>query len=499
MIYAEMPEELYQTEQIKSIERLAIESGMDENALMEQAGAAAYQLLRTNWPEAEMVHVFCGSGNNAGDGYVLARLAQEDGLNVQVNAIKSINELTGAALVAATACQHAGTKITFLDANNEFALDFEADIIVDALLGTGLTGEVSDKYAAIIDLINNLNGAVLAIDVPSGINADTGAVSGNAILADATLTFIGLKQGLFTGDAKDCCGHIYCDDLNIPEAIFSEVDVNAFRIVQENALGFGRRDRNSHKGHFGHVLIIGGNYGMPGAVRLAAESALRVGAGLVSVATRPEHIAVISSSRPEIMITGVTEANEIDSLLNQATIIVLGPGLGQDTWAQALWQKAIQSDLPKIIDADALNLLAQQPKQSDNWVLTPHPGEASRLLNISSEAVQRDRFAACQQLQTVYGGNIILKGAGTLVNVIEDDAVYVCDKGNPGMASAGMGDVLSGVIAGIAAQNFPLEQAAESGVFLHAYAGDMAAEEGECGMLASDLIAYLRFVMNIDE
>ena len=495
-----MPEELYRNEQVRSIERSAIELGIDEHRLMEQAGGAAYQLLRKNWPSADMIQVFCGGGNNAGDGYVLARLAQDDGLNVQVTAVKPMQELTGAALAAATACEHAGVRIAPLDTNNEFTLDFEPDVVVDALLGTGLTGVVNDNYSMVIDLINRLDSSVLAIDIPSGINADTGAISGNAVLADATLTFIGLKQGLLTGAAVDYCGQIFFDDLDIPEEVFSTVQANAFRIFQEDALKcLDVRDRDSHKGDFGHVLILGGNYSMPGAAHLAAESALRVGAGLVSVATRPEHIAVISASRPEIMVTGITDPEQLDPLLSRATIIIIGPGLGQDKWAQALWQKAIQSDVPKILDADALHLLAQQPQQSDNWVLTPHPGEASHLLKLPIDIIQQDRFSACRQLQTVYGGNIVLKGAGTLVKASEDDAIYLCDKGNPGMASAGMGDVLSGVIAGIAAQDLPLEHAAEYGVFIHAYAGDLAAEGGERGMLASDLFTYLRLIMNTDK
>jgi len=254
------------------------------------------------------------------------------------------------------------------------------------------------------------------------------------------------------------------------------------------------RPRDAHKGLFGHVLVVGGDYGMGGAVRMAGEAALRVGAGLVSVATRLEHVAGIIAGRPELMCHGVKSPKDLQKLLQRATVIALGPGLGQSMWSKKLFAALVKAKQPKILDADALNLLAQNPHKRKDWILTPHVGEAARLLNCSREKIQQDRLAAVKALQNKFGGVIILKGAGTLVLAAE---VKICKAGNPGMASGGMGDVLTGVIAGLLAQGLDLAQAAEMGVCIHAMAGDLAAQErGERGLLAMDLMFYLQQYAN---
>ena len=233
---------------------------------------------------------------------------------------------------------------------------------------------------------------------------------------------------------------------------------------------------------------------MTGAVQLAGMAALRVGTGLVSLATRPEHAAMIAAASPELMSHGVAEAGQLAPLLKRASIVVVGPGLGQSRWARGLLAAVLDTDLPLIVDADALNLLAREPETRDNWVLTPHPGEAGRLLKISARDVQSDRFAAASALAAGYGGTVVLKGAGSLV-ARTADPVTVCAVGNPGMATAGMGDVLSGVIAGLAAQGLGLWQAGLAGVCVHGLAGDRAALAGERGLTARDVINELRAVM----
>lgn len=255
------------------------------------------------------------------------------------------------------------------------------------------------------------------------------------------------------------------------------------------------RARDAHKGLFGHVLIVGGDYGMPGAVHLAAEAALRCGAGRVSVTTRPEHIGVVASGRPEIMIYGISSAQELEPLLAKSTIIVIGPGLGQSSWSEDLFYKALNAPQAKVVDADGLNLLAQNPSVFSNWVLTPHAGEAARLLKTEITTIQMNRTQAVYQLQAKYNGVVILKGADSLV--CTENTLSMCQAGNPGMASAGMGDVLSGVIGALLAQDLSLQQAAELGVCLHANAGDMAAQVfGERGLLAMDLMPYLHKLVN---
>jgi ADP-dependent NAD(P)H-hydrate dehydratase / NAD(P)H-hydrate epimerase len=260
-----------------------------------------------------------------------------------------------------------------------------------------------------------------------------------------------------------------------------------------------KRRRDTHKGDFGHVLVIGGDYGMGGAVRMAAEAAMRVGAGLVTVATRPEHLNVVTGARPEIMCSQVADANDLTPLLERSTIVVIGPGLGLSDWAQSLLAAVEQSALPVVVDADALNLLAQNPTSSDRWILTPHPGEAARLLDQTTEQVQADRYYAVSQLQQRYGGVAVLKGAGTLVQAA-DTITALCSAGNPGMASGGMGDVLSGVLGGLLAQKHSLLEAAEIGVMVHSMAADHAAEQGgERGLLATDVLQQLRLLVNPDD
>lgn len=256
------------------------------------------------------------------------------------------------------------------------------------------------------------------------------------------------------------------------------------------------RARDAQKGDFGHVLVIGGDYGMGGAVRMAAEAALRVGAGLVSAATHPEQAAIVSSARPEIMCHGIEKAAALSPLLEKCSVVVLGPGLGKSKWSRALFEMVLEYDLPTVLDADALNLLSEAPQMKHHWILTPHPGEAARLLQQDLKTVQMDRIESANALVNRFGGVVVLKGAGTIVQQ-ENTLPVICSLGNPGMATAGMGDVLSGVIGGLLAQHFSLLQAAKIGVLLHALAGDEAAKiHGERGLIATDLMVHLHRLVN---
>lgn len=259
--------------------------------------------------------------------------------------------------------------------------------------------------------------------------------------------------------------------------------------------GLPQRKKDTHKGDFGHVLVIGGDYGMAGAVRLAAEAAARVGAGLVSVGSRPEHRDIVTAVRPELMCHAISNQSELSSLINKASVMVLGPGLGQSDWSRMLCQTAVNVGLPMVVDADGLNWLSQHPSNKDNWILTPHPGEAARLLAAPNQEVQTNRIKAVEQIQKKYGGVCVLKGCNTLV---KGHQLGICHAGNPGMASGGMGDVLSGIIAGLVAQSVSLEAAARVGVWLHATAADLAAKKwGERGLLALDLLPYVRELINV--
>jgi NAD(P)H-hydrate epimerase len=256
------------------------------------------------------------------------------------------------------------------------------------------------------------------------------------------------------------------------------------------------RPQNAHKGLFGHVVIVGGDEGMSGAIQLAGRAALRTGAGLVSLATRKSHAPYLNLTQSELMCHGVEDYKELQAALKPATVIALGPGLGQSSWARDLFQTALQTELPLVVDADGLNLLAQQPTHKSNWILTPHPKEAARLLNVSVSKIQNDRLAAAQELQTRFGGIVVLKGYGTLVCDNSETPMSICPYGNPGMASGGMGDALTGLIAGLLAQGLNLLDAAQLGVCLHASAGDKAAGNTPRGLLASDLIDEIRGLVN---
>ncbi|HEV2614526.1 MAG TPA: NAD(P)H-hydrate dehydratase [Gammaproteobacteria bacterium] len=274
-----------------------------------------------------------------------------------------------------------------------------------------------------------------------------------------------------------------------------ELSPNSFTPEQIRQL-LPSRARDAHKGNFGHVVVIGGDYGMPGAVRMAAETAMRTGAGLVSVATHPEHISAIVSNRPEIMCHGIQTPEQLEPLLKRATTLIVGPGLGRSEWSKELFACAMQSDLPTVLDADGLYWLSQFEINKNNWVLTPHPGEAAQLLQTTSKSIQENRLGAIGMLHIQYNGVTILKGAGTLI-LGDSHKAHICNFGNPGMATGGMGDILSGIIGGLVSQKVPLEQAALLGVFIHAKAGDMAAKEhGERGLLATDLLPYVRKLVN---
>lgn len=375
-------------------------------------------------------------------------------------------------------------------------LDGEADLLIDAILGSGLEREVSGDYAEAVAAINRHPADVHAMDIATGIHGDTGAVMGTAVKAGLTTTFVGLKAGLFLGSGRKYCGEVTFADLEIGDECRAGIKP-IFKRMDDAQLAtlLPPRAREAHKGDFGHVLVVGGGPGMPGAARLCGEAALRSGAGRVSVATHPEHAALISAVRPELMSHAISTAKDMTQLLEKIDVIAFGPGLGLTDWARELYAVVSKSGKPAVWDADALNLLAATPGSAGHRVITPHPGEAANLLGITAAEVQADRPAALASLSAKYGGIAVLKGAGTLISSASG-VPFVCTAGNPGMAAPGMGDVLTGVIAALLAQGLSLQDAASAGVELHARAGDAAAAAGERGMVASDLISALRGTAN---
>lgn len=483
----------YFTKQIRQCEQHAISLGISEDELMLRAATGAFTALKNRYAHVKKIAICCGAGNNAGDGYVLARLAYQQGLTVFLYTHKAIEDLPPAAKRAAEEAEAIG----ILSHPLEDIMAEEVELVIDALLGIGLRGEVYGPIAHAIHLINESKIPVLSLDVPSGLDADSGRVLGVCIHAHTTVTFIAQKIGLSTLDGPDHCGQIIYYDLQLA-SILTSLTVAAYPVLPQLVHNYIKpRLKNSHKGMFGHVLIIGGGLGMPGAANLAAMAALRIGAGLVSVATRPEHAMGGLPLLPEAMVHGIDSMQDIVALLEKASVCIVGPGLGEDAWARGLFSAAIASQLPLVVDAAALRMLADNPQYDDNWVLTPHPGEAARLLDCTTSDIQKNRYKAVLRIQEQYGGCVLLKGVGSFIYSGNDD-MYLCTAGNPGMASAGMGDVLSGVIGGLMAQGVPLAVAARLGVWLHAHAGDEAALVlGQRGLLASDLIPYMRSQINM--
>jgi NAD(P)H-hydrate epimerase len=494
---AALPAELYRAEQVRELDRIAIEDMAIPGAtLMERAGQAAFDALRRTWPEARRLAIVCGPGNNGGDGFVLARLAAAGGYGVQVGLLGDAARLRGDALGAHDRMRDAGIA---LQPYGDGVLE-GADVVVDALFGTGLDRDVEGAYATCISDMNASPAPVLAIDIPSGLHADTGRVLGVCVRAELSVSFIGLKQGMFTGEARDCCGRVEFDDLEVPPEIYARMPAAVRRADMASLEGvLGKRRRSDHKGAFGHVLVIGGEAGFAGAARMAGEGAARSGSGLTSIATRAAHAAIIASQRPELMCHGVEDAAALAPLLERATVIAVGPGLGRGEWGRAMLGAALAASQPLVMDADALNLLAESGQETDRGdqprVLTPHPGEAGRLLGCASREIENDRFAAAAAIAGRYRAIVALKGAGTLV-CESGESTWVCEGGNPGMGSGGMGDVLTGIIAALAAQGLPLALAARAGVCVHAAAADRAAADGERGLLAGDLMQPLRTLVN---
>jgi len=487
---------LYTAEQVRGLDKCAIEGhAIPGMTLMERAGKSTFEVARAAYPVARNYLVLCGGGNNGGDGYIVARLALEAGLQITVCALKDPDRLTGDALTAASRWQEAGGAVSAWPPDE--TLDF--DLVFDAMLGTGLDREPAGDYGDAVEYVNRSTKPVIAVDIPSGLNADTGVAMGRAIRADQTVTFIGEKRGMYTADGPDYVGVVSYRDLEVPLTV-KESQPDYGILIHESVIGelLFKRRRNSHKGSYGWVLAVGGNEGMSGAVRLAGEAALRSGAGKVTVATRSGHAALVNMSCPELMVRAVDAPEQLDGLLDEVSVIVTGTGLGQTGWSGSMLNACLGVARPLVIDADGLNLLAGEFSGATlpPAILTPHPAEAGRLLGCSAGEVQADRVGGACELAKQRQAIVALKGCGTVI--ADPSGRYaICPFGNPGMATAGSGDVLAGIIGAMVAQGLSLWDASVSGVLAHALAGDRAAAKtGERGMIATDITGQLPFVLN---
>ncbi|HDR2787221.1 TPA: bifunctional ADP-dependent NAD(P)H-hydrate dehydratase/NAD(P)H-hydrate epimerase [Enterobacter asburiae] len=490
---ASIPHSIWDADALRRAEKEAADSlGLTLYELMQRAGEAAFTVSRTLYPQSTHWLILCGHGNNGGDGYVVARLAVAAGIRVTLLALESNKPLPEEASAAREAWLNAGGVIHASD----IVWPDDIDVIIDGLLGTGLRSAPREGAAALIEQANAHSAPVVALDIPSGLIAQTGATPGAVIKACHTVTFIALKPGLLTGKARDVVGVLHHNALGLDNWLAGQETPIARFDASKLAQWLPPRRPTSHKGDHGRLVIIGGDYGTAGAIRMAGEAAVRSGAGLVRVLTRIENIAPIITARPELMVHELTPQT-LEETLEWADVVVIGPGLGQQAWGKQALQKTENFRKPMLWDADALNLLAINPDKRHNRILTPHPGEAARLLNCSVAEIENDRLLSAQRLVKRYGGVAVLKGAGTVVAC--DNARGIIDARNAGMASGGMGDVLSGIIGALLGQKLPLYDAACAGCVAHGAAADkLAAQYGTRGMLATDLFCTLRRVVNPD-
>lgn len=497
-----LPDTLYCVDSVIQLEQIAIrEYSIPGYELMQRAGKAVFNVIQKKYSRCKNILVLCGAGNNAGDGYVVARLLRQADYDVSVISLIDPDTLKNEALLAYQDWIKVGQNY-----HADFSYIDKAGLIIDALLGTGLKREVSAEWTDWINAVNQSDKPVIAVDIPSGLVADTGIIAGTAINADISVCFIGLKQGMFTAQAKDVCGEIVFDNLALPDEAYSHVKADARLIKSIDYSLLVKRKHASNKGNFGHVLIVGGNRNMPGSIILAAKAALRTGAGLVTIVTVAENLSAICSAVPEAMIK-TCELNTIANVLSEdfvagITHIAIGMGLGQDEWSIALLRYCVQLHKPMLVDADALNLLAKHNiKIKSPLVVTPHPGEAARLLSSSSELsssdIQHNRYAAIRQLYQLFSDSescvVLLKGSGSLV--FDGDVIKVCSLGNAAMAAPGMGDVLSGIIISLMVQKIKISDAVQLGVCLHASSAAAFTKDKTRGLLASDVINELAGVL----
>lgn len=493
------PKAVYTAAQTRAIDAAIIAQGVPGPQLMQRAADAVWAEIHRRWPQVGRLTVVCGKGNNGGDGYLVARLAWLAGWQVRVLSVAGPAELGGDALLAQRSAVAAGVAISAWEPDSELE-----GVVLDALLGSGLQGQVREPFRAVISALNASGLPVVSVDIPSGLDADSGCILGLAVKARLTVTFITLKPGLLTAAGPDQTGELVFAGLATAPAGMPRPALERL-LPADWADVLPRRPRAAHKGLFGHVVLLGGDHGMGGAIMLAAEAALRSGAGRVSVLTRPEHVAALLGRCPEVMALGVTDAGEAQALLERADTLVIGPGLGRSGWSHRLYELGMAMAVPKVLDADALNILADAggipASLCERDIITPHPAEAARLLGCDTAQVQDDRIRALSSLVERFGCAVVLKGVGSLIAAAGDAGLPpgICTFGNPAMATAGMGDVLSGVAGALLAQALPAGQAARYAVLVHALAGDTAAQGDHRGLLAGDLMLPLRYWLNARE
>ena len=497
---------LYTSQETKKLDSLAIRSQkVPAFTLMQKASEFSFNVLLNNWPNTKKVFVFCGKGNNAGDGYLISHLAKEMGLESFIIQASPSNKISGASKKAFNLALESKVKRISVAAFKKKSL--KDSVIVDALLGIGIKGNVRSNVSKLILEINkkSTNIPVLSVDIPSGICSNTGINLGVHIQADVTATFVGRKRGCFTSTGRTASGNVVVNDLGLSSSLKRQIKTNCYLLdTEKSLLKLKNRKGDAHKGDFGHVLVIGGDKGFGGAAILASKAAVFSGAGLVSLATRSIHVEAALSSCPELMVNGIESGQDVEEILAKSTVVVLGPGLGQSAWSEQMLQRtfmeARKRNLPVVLDADGLNLLTKLKLKSGiprKMIITPHPGEAARLVNQEVNKIQEDRFKSVTALEKKFRSVSVLKGSGSLVCYKRNgkQRIGVCEAGNPGMAKGGMGDVLAGLIGSFLSQGLSLVEATEVAVDLHSKSADIASLELGMTITPTDVIRNIRYFL----
>lgn len=484
-----MQQQVYHSRDLEAWEQRWFHQQNSSYGLMQQVAWGISQRLITLFSQQKIkkIAVCCGQGNNAGDGYLVAKYLKQAGFQAHIYAAELGNskDLASAVLEA----QRVGVQFY-----SHFDFQSEYEVYIDALFGIGLNRQLASDWQNVIHGINRQNGLKISIDIPSGLDANTGQPLPVAIKADYTFTGLGLKAGLFTGQGKEYAGKI-----ELISAIPTDTELQPIACLSSHQIQLPKREAFGHKGSYGHVLVVGGHADMGGAVIMAAEAAFAAGAGKVTIVCDAKHHTAILSRAPNIMLRDINllTQEQRQALIQQVDAVCFGMGLGRDSWSEqqytAWFELTQQSDLEVVLDADALWFLAKQPQVLNSQTYaTPHPGEAATLLACSTAEVEMDRIAAIHALQQKYQGQWVLKGSGSL---ILEERLYICNAGNAGMGTGGMGDVLAGMIASLKAQ-FAQKIYLHEIVTLHALAGDELAKNGERGLQAQDMKHAIYQVVN---
>ena len=487
---------------IRDIDKKSIEKyGIPGLVLMENAGRATADVIIAEYPYTQAAAVFAGGGNNAGDGFVIARQLISEGVQVTTYVAADPRKYKGDALTNYRALKKSGGEIVELKGN--LRKYRTADIIVDALLGTGLEREVSGFYKKVIGFINSQPAPVISVDMPSGLDADTGQSLGAAVEADITVTYALPKVGTCVYPGVDYAGDVFLANITTPEVLEENIPLELLSPYDVVDI-IPPRHEDTNKGTYGHLLILAGSPGKSGAATLASEGALRVGTGLVTVGVPSSLNPIMEQKTTEVMTEPLPETDlktfgklSVQRALELASekrisALALGPGMSTTEEAgEFLFEIIKRTDKPMVIDADALTLISHYPeilkKAKVPIILTPHPGEMSRLTGLSIREIQGDRVGTALEFTRRYGVYLILKGARSVIST-PGGQVSINTTGNPGMASGGTGDVLTGVVGGLLAQRLEPADACRLGAFVHGFAGDLVAEEiGEAGLTAGDL------------